>query len=61
VVLRGAQSDGDGVGPYRSAGNASGNGQSHDALSHASHRHSHGGGGMVDMDRLGRSGSLKPG
>ena len=35
--------------------------ESHGALGHPSHRHFHGGGDMVDLDRLGRSGSFRSG
>jgi hypothetical protein len=69
VVLLGGHSDGDGVDPYRSAGNAAGNGQRHDAWSHATHRLFHGGGDIssdaqnVDMVRPGPGppGGLRPG
>jgi hypothetical protein len=62
VVLRKlALHSGDGVAPSRSAGNAYSGGQSHETWGHPSHRHAQGGGNMVHMDLLGRSGSLRPG
>ena len=61
-----AHRDGDCVDPSKGPGNTSGDGQRHEAVNHATHRHFHGGGDnsgeaqTVDMGRLGRPGSLRP-